>query len=190
MSMSVARMPLTLAAGLRSNNVWRLRQAQWPYPWIYPPHDGSFVNFEGAVDPPVGYGPSDAVVCLQYTVPDGFFFVLTGILATISGNPLADGTGQYIWNLSVNVPTQVGGLSLPGLANGYAVENMSAFTISKGSPSSGPWPINSRIFQPRDVVTLSVQTANPFPVSPPTAFISGFYGWTWPEEDDPEIAGA
>ena len=190
--MAARSVSMISAASNLAENEWVKRRYQWPYPWVYPPLNASFVNYEspdsgGTGIPPTAYGPANAVALLTYTVPDGFFFVLNGLLATVGGGtPLADGSGQYIWNLSVNVPTQVAGITLPGLANGYAVQNLQGFSISKGS-NQRPWPINNRIFEPRDVLSLSVQTANPFPTSLPTLFLSGFYGWTWPEEDDEAV---
>jgi hypothetical protein len=124
---------------------------------------------------------------LAYTVPDAYFFRLSGILLTYASSivspNLVDGLGQVVWNVDVNIPTLIGGtLTAPALPSGYRVKDLGVVNFHLGSADNGPWQIPGKLtFDPRDVIRAKVTTTAPFPgTGAPIAFLAAFVGWLWP----------
>lgn len=153
---------------------------EWPYPWEYPPPNAELFNKETSTAAPLNNVLTEL---LLFTVPDGYFLRVAGIMLAIAGSGFTytDGSGDYTWIWDVNTPTNVGaGITAPILPSGQVVPYFDAVTIHKGSPDDGWWRIPGRlVFEPRDDVRVKVTTQAPFPETG-VNFLVSLIGWTWP----------
>jgi hypothetical protein len=171
--------PAMGAAGLLARTSGDARKDEWPYPWQYCPADGEQFYIESAIDFPTNAALTQLVA---YAVPDGLKLRISHLMLTYVGIALEDGLGLVTWQLAVNQPAAVVGLTLPVMPSGYGVPYLTAITISKGSPQQGPWPIPGKlVFNARDVVSVNVITAAPFPETG-GQFLTSLVGWQWPAE--------
>ncbi len=172
-------LPALAAAGLLARTAGDARKDDWPYTWQYCPADGEQFYMETVVD-----FPSNSVLTqlLAWPVPDGLKMRLWGIMLTYAGISLLDGQNLVTWQLAVNQPAGVAGLTLPVMPSGYGVPYLNSLTITKGSPQQGPWPIPGKlVFNARDVISVNVTTVSPFPETG-GQFLTALVGWHWPAE--------
>ena len=167
-------------AAQRKLNQRSERKELWPYTHTFPPPQAIRVEPEGIIPAPL---PGVTSVVLQYQVPDGFQFVLTGLIAIYSGTNYFLGSTDITWLLDINTP-----LPTPqgGTPQGYPVQQMSPSNIPKGgiSPAPGsvfaPWPLPMpEVLGPLDTLRSKVTTTAAIPVGAPNAFITIFLGWMW-----------
>ena len=171
--------PAIAPASLLSRTSEDARKESWPYAWEHCPPDGEQFYQESVVDFPAN---ATLTQLLSYPVPDGLKFRLSDVMLFYVGTALVDGLGQVTWQIAVNTPANVVGITTPVMPSGYAVPYWGAILLSKGSPSQGPWKIPGKlVFNARDVVSINVTTANPFPTSG-GQFLTAIVGWTWPAE--------
>jgi hypothetical protein len=156
------------------------RKELWPYPHTFPPPQAVRVEPEGIIPAPA---PGVTSIVLEYQVPDGFQFVLTGLIAIYSGTGFQLGSTDITWLLDINTP-----LVTPqgGTPQGYPVQQMSPSNIPKGgvspSPMSvfAPWPLPMpEPVAPLDFLRSKVTTTGVIPPGAPNFFITIFLGWMW-----------
>jgi hypothetical protein len=165
-------------ASLLSRTSDDARKEAWPYTWDHCPPDGEQQYLETVVDFPAN---NVLTQLLSYPVPDGLKYRLWGLMFFYTGG-LLDGQSLCSWQLAVNTPANVVGITTPVMPSGYSVPYWGAITISKGAPSQGLWTIPGKlVFQARDVVSVNVTTIAPFP-NAGGQFLTAIQGWTWPAE--------
>jgi hypothetical protein len=159
----------------------RLRQQQWPYPWVYPPPGAEDRAPSSIVTAPTN---STLTELLAFTVPDGMFFALRGFLLTYIGIPINDAALLVTWNIDVDLPTTFGGtLTAPVLPSGYRIPSYGFIQTHLGSLDEGAWHLEGpRIIDPRATIRVKVTTLAPFTVGLPCSFVTRLVGWLWPEE--------
>lgn len=152
------------------------------YPHVFPPPSAEQVYVEGSA---AAGDNTVETLCLLYQVPEGYWFRLTGLIATYAGVTFADGSGQTAWTLDVDTPTNVGAfITNPVLPSGYVVAGWNNFLCHKGSFDQGPFPVpGPMLFHGLETVRLKITTAAPFPESGSgVIFNSAFEGYLWPAE--------
>lgn len=152
------------------------------YPHVVPPPTGEQVYVENSA---AALDNAADLECLVYQVPEGYWFRMTGLIATYAGVTFADGTGQTVWTLDVDTPTNVGGfLGSPVLPSGYVVAGWNNFLCHKGSFDFGPFAIpGPMLFHGLETIRLKCITAAPFPESGSgVVFNSVFQGYLWAAE--------
>jgi len=151
------------------------RQAQWPFPWVYPP-PGSEERCPGTVVVAPTNGVLTELVAFQ--VPDGYFFRVTGLLLSYTGITIDDGSQLVVWNVDVDIPT-----SAPtALPSGRRIPDFGVVKTHLGSLEFGPWPIDGpMIIDPRSTIRVKVTTTAPFTVGLPCSFVTRIRGYIWPE---------
>lgn len=155
----------------------RDNKALWPYWWVYPPFSSSPVNqFNGIALP----GESDDALILQYSVPSGEVFVLTGLIfgAYLSGDwntAFAPGDGSILGLLDVNNP-----LDNP-VPMGAAVKGFQSVNVPLGSFQTGPFPLSMPfVFDPLDVLRWKVSNVS---LATDDVFVAaGLFGYTVPQD--------
>ena len=156
-------------------NVFRRKGAreQWPYPWSYPPPGAIPVHQYAGIAMPAASSPQALV--LEYTVPNGFTFILTGIIAEartagVFNSALAPGDGSLVWILDEEQPL---GQTYP---SGAAVTDFSQLTVPMGSFESGPWPLAAPFaFAARH--TLRWKILNVSNTTAGAYVANGLFGW-------------
>jgi hypothetical protein len=131
----------------------------------------------------VGYSipapPTNAqTLIMQYQVPNGFRFRLTGLLLSCNCPAWTPGDGNAVFSLSLNKP--VGSTA----SQGAPLQGFGSVTVPLGSFEHGPWPIpedDRSLFESRDVVYVSV-VSNPLVIAPgsPNVFTAMLVGYIWP----------
>lgn len=151
------------------------------YPHAIPPPNAEQVYVENAVAAPTNGLP--ATELLVYQVPEGYWFRMTGLIASFAGVTFADGSGQTTWTLDVDSPTDVGGfVAQPVLPSGYVVPGWNNFLCHKGSFDFGCFQLpGPMVFHGLETVRLKIVTAAPFPEVGVT-FNSAFQGYLWSAE--------
>lgn len=166
------------AASLLARTSADARKEVWPYPWDHCPPDGEQQYLESVVTFPANGAFTQL---LAYPVPDGLKYRLKDVMLTYTGG-LLDGQSLVTWQIAINTPAAVVGVTTPVMPSGYAVPYWGAIVISKGDPIRGPWEIPGRlVFNARDVVSINVTTTAPFPTAG-GQFLTAIQGWTWPAE--------
>lgn len=142
-----------------------------PFPWDLPPKNSKPVCKSFSIVAPAVATPT---VVVQYTVPDGFQFVLTDRVNAYAGSAFIQGSGYARWTTDVNVT--------PGIVTpqGFPVEGMAGETFACGSLEF-PWPVRGYlVFEPLDVIRVKVTTTAPITAGSPNFFTSVLLGWIWP----------
>lgn len=164
----------------RKMNIESQRRENWPYTHVFPPPQSVRVEPEGILPSPA---PGVQSIVLQYEVPDGFQFILTGLIAIYAGSSFTLGSTDITWLLDINtpLPTVAG-----GIAQGYPVQQMSPSNLPKGGVLSSPaclfapWPLPMpELLGPLDILRSKVTTTAVIPVGAPNFFITIFLGWMW-----------
>ena len=170
------------AASLLARTSADARRESWPYPWEHCPPDGEQQYLESVVAfPPQVAGVSALTQLLAYPVPDGLKYRLWAVMLTYTGG-LLDGQSLVTWQIAINTPAAVVGVTTPTMPSGYGVPYWNNIVLSKGDPLRGPWEIPGRlVFNARDVVSVNVTTISPFPTVG-GQFLTAIQGWTWPAE--------
>jgi hypothetical protein len=123
---------------------------------------------------------------LQYKVPNGFRFRLTGLLLGCNCSAWTPGDGNVVFSLSLNKP--VGSTA----SQGAPIQGFGNITVPLGSFEHGPWPIpedERSLCESRDVVYVSV-VSNPLVIAPglPNVFTAMLVGDIWPLTPEAERA--
>ena len=170
-----SQMPAQRALNQRSQ-----RKEMWPYTHIFPPPQAIRVEPEGILAAP---NPGVTSIVLQYQVPDGFQFVLTGLIQIYAGSGFVLGSTDITWLLDINTPL---GTPAGTPLQGYPVQQLSPSNLPKGgvlaSPASlfAPWPLPMpEPLNGLDILRSKVTTTGVIPVGAPNFFISIFLGWMW-----------
>lgn len=130
------------------------RRDEWPFPWVYPPPDSIRRNPMGTA---ATAAPAASALVLTFTVPQGFKFELTGILAGVYsanmqpvGNP-----GDYLFSVTRDQP-------FTGNApQGNTLADLYQIPFYLGSPSNGPFPLpRSETFAPNNAIRVICTTVN------------------------------
>ncbi len=109
-----------------------VRQRRWPYAFVFPADCTIPVNVLDTVAAPL---VGATAVVAAFTVPEGFRFVLQGILQDYSGGA-AFLVGDALWTVDLNTPV--------GIPNVQAmpVQGLTALPVPLGSVVEGsPWPL-------------------------------------------------
>lgn len=155
------------------------RKEAWPYAWEHCPPDGEQWHRESVVDFPA---LNTLTQLISYPVPDGLKLRIFSVMLYYVGTSVADGQNLVTWQLAINIPASVVGITTPVMPSNYAVPGWGAIQISKGSPQQGPWEIPGKlVFNARDVFSINVTTTGGFPTSG-GQFLTTADGWEWPAE--------
>jgi hypothetical protein len=164
----------------RALNQRSMRKEMWPYTHVFPPPQAVRQEPEGIIPAPA---PGVTTIVLQYQVPDGFQFVLAGLIQVYSGTGFTLGSTDITWLLDINTP-----LTTPAGQNaqGYPVQQLSPSNLPKGgilaSPASlfAPWPLPMpEPLNGLDILRSKVTTTGVIPPGAPNYFITIFLGWMW-----------
>lgn len=156
------------------------RRHDWPYTHVFPPTQATRVEPEGVIPAPL-IGVTTTV--LQYQVPDGYQFILSGIITLYSGSGFTLGSTDITWLLDINTPIT------GGTPQGYPVQGMSPSNLPKGGVTPGPsgnfsifapWHLPMpEILGPLDILRSKVTTGATITPGAPNFFITVFLGWMW-----------
>lgn len=167
------------AASLLARTSYDARKDEWPYAWDFCPPDGENWHQESAIDFPAN---ATLTQLLSYAVPNGMKLRIKSWMLFYVGVALQDGLSLVTWQMAVNIPANVIGITTPVMPSSYAVPYLGSIVISKGSPTSGPWPLPGKlVFNARDVVSVNVTTTAPFPDAG-GQFLTAWDGWQFPSE--------
>jgi hypothetical protein len=149
-------------------------KALWPYDWVFPSKNairvtGSDSGIKAIVAPPNGV----ATTVVQYTVPTGFRFIMTGILRWFQGTGFVMGSGNALWSMDINLGSYIAqGLSKTPITMGSPQQE-----FQFGFPCSAP-----EVFKSLEVLRDQVITTADIVPGAPNYFIGGFFGWLEPAE--------
>lgn len=160
----------------RAARVLEERRRDWPYDWIYPPEASIRVRASNTVVAPAASTPT---VVLAYTVPAGYYFVMAGLVQTVTitaGSAFVPGSGSILWSIDVNTPIPAVTPSL-----GYPVQGFTNEVVTLGSTVI-PWPlIRPDEFDENDIVRSKITTTAAITAGAGNYFTSMFLGWILPE---------
>lgn len=149
------------------------------YFWLFPPSSADDVLETGKIALPAAAAPQALV--LEYDVPSGMVFVLTGVVASASvagalNSAFAPGDGSVVFVLDVN---QALGSPLPV---GNTVKGFNALTVPLGSFPFAPWPLSRpRVFNPEDKIRWKVTNVS---LATSSVFVAcGLFGYTLPQSE-------
>ena len=175
--MSVAH-PLRIASGPESAiAAEKLRQVEarrdnWPFPWVYPPPHSKRRNPMGSIVTPA---VAATATILQFTVPQGYQFELTGLICCVVttgmlpiGNP-----GDFTFTVDRNLPTS-GTTPLQG----SPLADLQNIPFPLGSPQNGPFLLpRAENFGPTDIIRVNVTNVSGNAGAPNFA-LAMLAGWT------------
>jgi hypothetical protein len=156
----------------------------FPYDWVYPSKNairvtGSDKGIQSIPAP----APATPTIVVQYTVPTGFRFILTGILRWTNAAGFIQGSGNALWTMDINEGSYIA----QGLAGAFNA-GISSSSITMGSPDVGAWNIGfpqsmPGVFKSLEVLRDLITTTADITAGAPNYFIGGFFGWLEPAED-------
>lgn len=158
---------------------------RWPYFWLFPPAsaDDTIVT-GGIVLPAITFSPSVYSQVLQYNVPSGMCFILTGVVAqaAVAGDlnsAFAPGDGSMLFTLDVSQPTT------SAVPVGAPVKGYNNLSVPLGSFQFGPWPLSKpRLFNPLDQLRWKVTNVSLTVPSPNDIWVAcGLFGYTMPADE-------
>ena len=147
----------------------RSNQEMWPYVHIFAPPDSIPVHAITLV-PVAVPAPAAQALVLQYKVPSGFSFIMTGIVQQYNGGTFTFGDG--LWTVDRNTP--LGGSNVQA----SPVQGLTALPTPIGSfQVTGPWMLpRAYEFQPIDIVRSKFTNVS----LAPGLLVSGFFGYLVP----------
>jgi len=155
----------------------RTNKELYPYDWVFPSTNAIRVTgSDRGIQSIPAPAPATPTVVVQYTVPTGFRFILTGILRYFSGSGFVEGSGNALWTADIN-------------EGSYIAQGLANTPISMGSPAHGPWQIgypwsSPDIYKSLEVLRDLVTTTSDISQGAPNYFIGGFFGWLEPAEEE------
>jgi hypothetical protein len=148
-----------------------------PYPWDVPPPAHVPRHVMGsAVAPP--YGAANQVEIVNYTVPEGSWFVLKGLLIRYDGANFVQGSGDIVFQLDIDNPQTlgVGGNS----ALGHAVPDYGQILFNLGSFDFGPIRLwGSPVFYSNQRIGVKGYTVANVATGGRNFFSAWLMGWEW-----------
>ena len=150
----------------------RLNQAYWPYVHVFPPPDSIPVHAI-TLTPVAVPGVGVQVQVLQYKVPSGFSFILTGIVQQYQGGTFVFGDG--LWTVDRNTPIGVASVQAS------PVQGLVSLPTPIGSfQVTGPWVLpRAYEFAPLDVLRSKFTEVS----APAGLLVSGFFGYLVPWDE-------
>jgi hypothetical protein len=150
--------------------------------WCFPPQAADNVLQTNAVAlPDTSTAPQIYTPILQYQVPSGMVFVLTGVIfqVAVAGVVSQFAPGSLLGLLDLNAP--IGTESLP-IPVGTPIKGFNALSVSLGSFPFGPWPLAKPfVFDPLDVLRWKVTNIT---AATDTVFVAaGLFGYTLPLDE-------
>lgn len=142
----------------------------WPYPWIYQPP--GYVPFyrRDSIEAPA-YGSLTEIV--SYTVPSGFWGVITGFYFAPVLAAWLEGDGNVQGRLDVNRPIAA------SLATGYDLNDWALIETTIGAIGRAE-PIERNILRDGETVRLKVNLVGTVGVGAPNFIHGGIRGYIWP----------
>jgi len=148
-----------------------------PYPWDVPPPAHVPRHVMGAIPAPP-FGIANQVEIINYTVPEGMWFVLRGLLVRYDGSNFVQGTGDIVFQLDIDNPQTVGQLGNSAL--GRAVPDYGQILFNLGSFDQGPFRLwGSPVFYSGQRLGLKGYTVANVATGARNMFSGMFLGWEW-----------
>jgi len=148
-----------------------------PYPWDVPPPAHVPRHVMGSIPAPA-YGSSNQVEIVNYTVPEGSWFVLKGLLVRYDGQNFTQGSGDIVFQLDIDNPQTLGQAGNSAL--GRAVPDYGQILFNLGDFGFGAIRVwGSPVFYSNQRLGVKGYTVRNVATGAPNYFSAWLMGWEW-----------